>query len=675
MDLDSEEAKFFGRTELDPWNGGWFAARPEGESSTYPMTKGKGKGKKGKGKGRGKGKESPPPPTWDYTNGLDVWEHPWPSHTRSPQSHHYTGEEEYYQQHLRNLTRLVLQQEQTIASPRQDVTLYLFVKTGQGSIEDSPHTLTYSLKIAMFKQLMIELHGRLTAVAKAPEEMEKAKKLNWVDERGHWRVLKWNPQKQELQVDESRPTVPTEDLLKQTVELRKGISEEALHRFRSYKKMTDQPTTEWMQFRLEVSLRPLGDPVWSTLQNWVGQGAWHLLGCRLRRERPQYNGLVDQDGVMRRDSRPLQGHLATVHMPIFQDESEETRSELRCTYASYQVVSMALHFGESPNEGHCQAILNGPPFFGGNKRWLTDDNRPARVHTCETDTAWYRSAIYVVWLRHEPGVAELWLPAQGPTRCLAPQLRCSGHAKCAGWGRRQFAANAAEASVRPPWQKWEEHWPSEKVQEGLCSGQVIRGRLHVPSFQTDTAYVVTEASAESREVWVPVTGFVGRNRALHGDEVAALPLWSPYRADGTKSEPGPSVPEPPPIPAHPPLPPPPPEQSSASESPGSAQLASFREAVLSHLRDSEEQALPLTMLGNIEEVQTLRKGLGNLRKALQKLEDDVELLEEGTPPELVVRLRPVQPPELPPPPPPPPAQDEQLSLSRLGPEPFEKLEV
>ena len=83
-------------------------------------------------------------------------------------------------------------------------------------------------------------------------------------------------------------------LLRQTVELRKGVTEEALHRLRSYKKLTDQPTTEWMQFRLEVSLRPLGDPVWNTLQNWVGQGAWHLLGCRLRRERPQYNGLMDQ---------------------------------------------------------------------------------------------------------------------------------------------------------------------------------------------------------------------------------------------------------------------------------------------------------------------------------------------------------------------------------------------
>ena len=67
MDLDSEEAKFFGRTDdlgtLPPTK----RPRPEGESSTYPMTKGKGKGKKGKGKGRGK--ESPPPPTWDYTNG------------------------------------------------------------------------------------------------------------------------------------------------------------------------------------------------------------------------------------------------------------------------------------------------------------------------------------------------------------------------------------------------------------------------------------------------------------------------------------------------------------------------------------------------------------------------------------------------------------------------------
>eukprot|EP00435_Cladocopium_sp_Y103_P036133 s706_g9.t1 len=64
------------------------------------------------------------------------------------------------------------------------------------------------------------------------------------------------------------------------------------------------------------------------------------------------------------------------------------------------------------------------------------------------------------------------------------------------------------------------------------------------------------------------------------------------------------------------------------------QVAQFREAVLSHLRGSEEQALPLTMLGNLEEVQNLRKGLGGLRKALQRhlwdvwhALEEIELLE------------------------------------------------
>ena len=140
------------------------------------------------------------------------------------------------------------------------------MEEGERVLTGNSGTLTYSLKIAMFKQLMIELHGRLTAVAKTLAELEKAQQLNWANERGHWRVLKCDPLKQELH----KITVPTEDLLKQAVELRKGVSEEALHGFRSYKRMTDQPTTDWMQFRLELSLRPLGDR----------QAAWHLLGRR-----------------------------------------------------------------------------------------------------------------------------------------------------------------------------------------------------------------------------------------------------------------------------------------------------------------------------------------------------------------------------------------------------------
>ncbi|CAK0868521.1 unnamed protein product, partial [Prorocentrum cordatum] len=83
----------------------------------------------------------------------------------------------------------------------------------------------------------------------------------------------------------------------------------------------------------------------------------------------------------------------------------------------------------------------------------------------------------------------------------------------------------------------------------------------------------------------------------------------------------------------------------AAELPPAAQgveshLALLRAAVLARLRDSEEQALPLTVLGAAGEVRDLRKGLGSLSKVLRHFGDAVELVEEGDPAELMVRLLP-----------------------------------
>eukprot|EP00913_Durusdinium_trenchii_P029537 g27688.t1 len=59
-------------------------------------------------------------------------------------------------------------------------------------------------------------------------------------------------------------------------------------------------------------------------------------------------------------------------------------------------------------------------------------------------------------------------------------------------------ARWASEAVRPPWQS-------------LRRGEILRGRLHVPSFQTDVAYVVFPRGARAREedLWIPVTGFAG----------------------------------------------------------------------------------------------------------------------------------------------------------------------
>ena len=64
-------------------------------------------------------------------------------------------------------------------------------------------------------------------------------------------------------------------------------------------------------------------------------------------------------GDVQRDIRTLQGHLTTIHVPVFKDECEAERSELQCIQIPYQVVSMVLHYGASPTERHYQAILCG----------------------------------------------------------------------------------------------------------------------------------------------------------------------------------------------------------------------------------------------------------------------------------------------------------------------------
>ncbi|CAE7376727.1 unnamed protein product, partial [Symbiodinium necroappetens] len=224
------------------------------------------------------------------------------------------GIQQWLQRGLRNAgtvvcrqTEMVLRQEQTLSALRQDLMLYLFVRSGeQGMIpilcqaadkwrqlkEETPEKLGYSLKLAMFKQLMITLQERLTETSKNPQAMDHAKSLNWVDTEGCWRILKWNGTKQNLEIDTTVQSTSTENLLSQIVQVRKAINETSLIRFKSIRRLTEGVQTEWVTFQIFVSLRPEGSPIWSSLTSWIGQAAFHVIGCRLRRDRPQYDALA-----------------------------------------------------------------------------------------------------------------------------------------------------------------------------------------------------------------------------------------------------------------------------------------------------------------------------------------------------------------------------------------------
>ena len=312
MDLDDQEQLFF--RHMGPLSG--VRRDPNrAESSNPPQNSGaakrprvegpersKGRGGKGKGKGKAKGKGGPPPgpslaqgiyPSarmWAYSNGSNEG-----SEMPAPWSADRQGHQEWLEERMDRLTQMVLRQEQTLSALRQDLMLYLFVRSGeQGMIpilcqaadkwrqlkEETPEKLGYSLKLAMFKQLMITLQERLTETSKNPQAMDHAKSLNWVDREGCWRILKWNGTKQNLEIDTTVQPTSTENLLSQIVQVRKAINETSLIRFKSIRRLTEGVQTEWVTFQIFVSLRPEGSPIWSSLTSWIGQAAFHAIEAR-----------------------------------------------------------------------------------------------------------------------------------------------------------------------------------------------------------------------------------------------------------------------------------------------------------------------------------------------------------------------------------------------------------
>ncbi|CAE7930216.1 unnamed protein product, partial [Symbiodinium sp. KB8] len=185
---------------------------------------------------------------WAYSNGSgegQTQSTPW-----TTDSH---GHQEWMEERMDRLTQMVLRQEQTLSALRQDLMLYLFVRSGeQGMIpilcqaaekwraikEETPEKLGYSLKLAMFKQLMITLQERLTETSKSQQAMDHAKSLNWVDPDGCWRILKWNGTKQNLEIDTAVQPTSTENLLTQIVQT-------SLIRFKSIRRLTEGVQTEW----------------------------------------------------------------------------------------------------------------------------------------------------------------------------------------------------------------------------------------------------------------------------------------------------------------------------------------------------------------------------------------------------------------------------------------------
>ncbi|CAE6971438.1 unnamed protein product [Symbiodinium sp. CCMP2592] len=411
MELDEQERQFWAQAgpvkrEQEPRRDMLQPAEQSKRQRLAPQDRNKGKGKGTKGKGKGKqGLPSPTSahPAMGYTNGFGS--HP-PNPWTQTQDLQPLGspDPEWMEHRMNRLTQLVLRQEQIISAIRQDLVLYLFVRSGpEGMVpvlcdaaekwrkmkEEEPEKITYSLKLMLFKQLLITLHQRLTTMIADEDALAKAKTLNWIDDQKHWKHLTWNPSKQCLEVDNSVRPIPAEDLLAQLVQMRKAVTEETLVRFKSMRKLTTEVTSDWIQFQICLSLRPEGGAMWSTLNQWIGApfgtvayaaaslvlaywvqwwlGGQKLCPCLELQEAIdgwsaqvtaryalltpswllciQLQRFTNAEGDMRRDTRPMVMASTTVRMPIFAG-----LSTMQVRYVHYQVVAVQLHYGEKTDQ-------------------------------------------------------------------------------------------------------------------------------------------------------------------------------------------------------------------------------------------------------------------------------------------------------------------------------------
>ncbi|CAE7772472.1 pol [Symbiodinium sp. CCMP2592] len=264
--LQSKREREEGPSEKRPRTADALASFQSSAAAQMPQApKGKGKGKnKGKAAAKGQwGGWNRQSTTWGQDHwpaGQGAWSTPWTSEYGLPDM-------------VQKLTSLAIKHEYAINSMMQDHTLYLFVKPGDEGLlpilfatsekwnatqQTDPSQITEPLRLVMMKAFLIELGQRLKATKDQPESMQKAKELGWLTEQGQWKTLVWDPTAQDLREKQGGKLHVTDDLIGQSVELRKLITDETLFRFQSLRGLSRAPQTAWVQLAIEISVRDMG---------------------------------------------------------------------------------------------------------------------------------------------------------------------------------------------------------------------------------------------------------------------------------------------------------------------------------------------------------------------------------------------------------------------------------
>ncbi|CAE7232194.1 unnamed protein product [Symbiodinium sp. CCMP2592] len=287
------------------------ATMPQAGQSSEPAAGDRGKGKnKGKGKGKGKGKSKGKGPRSGQTQGPN--KQPWWNTSGSggealtewdAQAWGYVpqGGSSAPPPVLGQMARLLLRHEKQLQAVQQDMKLHFFFRPDPpGSVLPfmtqvakrwrelmDQNKVQSSLRETMLRELIHELKGRIQGFTAATmvEMQKKAHDMEWVDSQSNWNYMKWDPEQQKEVLIPRVESRSVDSLLQDLGEIERLISGTTIRHFGSVRPLSQNYATQWVQFVLEIELRQDGDTLWS-LFNSLNCAVLHLLGARLRRDRP-----------------------------------------------------------------------------------------------------------------------------------------------------------------------------------------------------------------------------------------------------------------------------------------------------------------------------------------------------------------------------------------------------
>ena len=270
-------------------------SRPDPDMMPAPSRKGTGKGK---GKHKSKGQQLQEH-TWGGFQGARF--RPFGSHQGSWRDAPGLDVEAA----IYAMAKLCLKQETELSELRQEKCFLLHLSAAphgilkpliQASLKwndlRDQMKVDCSLKSELFCLLLKEMAARLEKFEQTPESQAAAEKAQWLSNSPMlWLYQKWDPERQALVLDPSRPGVAHQEVKGLLESMRAAIKHDpdALNKFAAKRRLTEGMQGNSVPFKVSIGLRgPHCEALYAAFAKLSGLAVLNLIGANMHRERQKH---------------------------------------------------------------------------------------------------------------------------------------------------------------------------------------------------------------------------------------------------------------------------------------------------------------------------------------------------------------------------------------------------